>query len=168
MTRIADVLVACVDSWGRIANDVAVRSRPEFGELAESEPGGSSTMPHKENPVRSILIKRAALAAPFCAAQVHAAAAAAIDERSDGAWHAEWAPLRTLARMAATAASQTADLTEGLVVHTDRMRAIAEVAAAELLAEAGRHGSVDSYLGNSDSLVDGALERAQDFLKSAQ
>lgn len=172
VTRIGDALVACVDAFGHLANDVLLRSRPEIGELSEAAPGGSSTMPHKQNPVLSILIKRAAIAAPFAAAQLHAAAAAAVDERPDGAWHAEWAALRTLGRLTAAAASQTTQLLQGLIVHADRMRATATLAADDLLAEQrtleNRSGSVEDYLGANDELVDQALARADAFLNRAR
>jgi 3-carboxy-cis,cis-muconate cycloisomerase len=91
LTGIADALVTCTDAWGRIANDVLVGARPEVHELSEGTVpgrGGSSAMPNKQNPVLSILIRRAALAAPFLAATVHAGAAAAVDERPDGGWPA--------------------------------------------------------------------------------
>jgi 3-carboxy-cis,cis-muconate cycloisomerase len=168
MTRIGDALVAGVDACGRIANDVLVRSRPEIGELAEATPGGSSTMPQKQNPVLSVLVKRAAVSAPYLAAQLHAAAASAVDERPDGAWHAEWAPLRTLGRLAVVAASQTADLLEGLEVRAERMAATAAAAADDLLAEqraiTGSSGELKGYLGATDALIDAALARADAFL----
>lgn len=167
VTRIGDALAGCVDAWARIANDVLVRARPEITELSEPAPGGSSTMPHKQNPVLSVLIRRAAIAAPFAAAQLHAAAAAAVDERPDGGWHAEWAPLRSLARMTVVAASQSADLLDGLVVHAERMRATADAAASDLLAEQravqGSDSDLDHYLGATESLIDAAIERAGRF-----
>src|SRR6185436_4901385 len=86
-TRTADVLVAVTDAWGRIANDVLIRVRPEIGELSEGNVPGrgrSSTMPQKRNPVLSVLIRRTALTAPGLSAELHAAAAAAVDERPDG------------------------------------------------------------------------------------
>jgi 3-carboxy-cis,cis-muconate cycloisomerase len=169
VTRAGDALLAGIDAWGRIANDVLLRARPEIAELSEAAPGGSSTMPHKQNPVLSVLVRRAAIAAPFAAAQLHAAAAAVVDERPDGAWHAEWSALRSLGRMAAVAGSQTAELLEGLVVNPDRMRATAEAAASELLAEqrviVGGSGDLESYLGATDALIDRALERADQFGK---
>lgn len=169
VTRVGDALLACVDAFGHVANDVLARSRPELGELSEAAPGGSSTMPHKQNPVLSVLIKRAAIAAPFAGGQLHAAAAAAVDERPDGAWHAEWAALRHLGRLTATAASQTADLLEGLTVHPDRMREIASGAADDLLAEQrafGHRGAgVEDYLGATQPLIDHAAARATAFLE---
>ena len=106
-----------------------VLARPEIGELSEAVGGGSSSMPHKHNPVLSVLVRRAALTTPQLAATLHLAAADQVDERADGAWHAEWDTLRLLARRTAVAASQTADLLAGLQVHPDRMAA--NLAAAE-------------------------------------
>jgi 3-carboxy-cis,cis-muconate cycloisomerase len=177
VTRIADALTACTDAWGRIADDVLLRSRPEFGELAEGAAtgrGGSSTLPGKANPVLAVLIRRAALSAPGLSAQLHLAAANAVDERSDGAWHTEWAPLRTLARRAVVAAEQTTELLDGLVVHPEWMRVNAEAASEVLLAE--RHAmrelrdlpdepaGVSEYLGATDALIDAALARAAQYI----
>ena len=123
VTRAGDAFVALTDAWGRIARDVLELGRREIGELGEAVGGGSSSMPHKHNPVLSVLVRRAALAAPMLGATLHLAAAEQVDERADGGWHAEWDTLRLLARRTAVAASQTADLLDGLQVHADRMRA---------------------------------------------
>ena len=129
VTRVGDALVATTDACGRIARDVLVLGRPELGELSEAVGGGSSSMPHKANPVLSVLIRRAALTTPLLAATLHLAAADQVDERADGGWHAEWDTLRLLARRTAVAVSQTAELLQGLRVHPDRMAA--NLAAAE-------------------------------------
>jgi 3-carboxy-cis,cis-muconate cycloisomerase len=129
ITRAGDALVAATDACGRIARDVLVLGRPEIGELGEAVGGGSSSMPHKANPVLSVLVRRAALTTPQLAATLHLAAADQVDERADGAWHAEWDTLRLLARRTAIAASQTAELLQELRVHPDRMAA--NLAAAE-------------------------------------
>ena len=57
-------------------------------------------MPQKQNPVDAVLIRSAALRAPSLGATLHLAAALAVDERPDGAWHAEWPTLRELLRLA--------------------------------------------------------------------
>jgi 3-carboxy-cis,cis-muconate cycloisomerase len=128
VTRAGDSLVAATDACGRIARDVLELSRPELGELTEASGGGSSSMPNKANPVLSVLVRRAALTTPQLAATLHLAAADQVDERADGAWHAEWDTLRLLARRTAVATSQTAELLEGLRVHADRMKANLEAA----------------------------------------
>ncbi|GGM67300.1 lyase family protein [Dactylosporangium sucinum] len=164
VTRLGDALVTVTDALGVIAADVALLSRPEFGELQEGPVagrGGSSTMPHKRNPVLSVLIRSAAARAPLLAAQLHLAAAQAVDERPDGAWHTEWPSLRSLLLLVATAANQAAELTRDLRVHADVMRRRAQNAAADLLAERDGPGAGDvtGYLGVAAALVDRALAR---------
>ncbi|MDG6107235.1 3-carboxy-cis,cis-muconate cycloisomerase [Dactylosporangium aurantiacum] len=167
VTRLGDTLVTVTDALGVIAAGVALLARPEFGELAEGGPdgrGGSSTMPHKHNPVLSVLIRGAAAQAPLLAAQLHLAAAQAVDERPDGAWHSEWPALQALLLVTATAASQAAELTRELRVHPDVMARRAHAAAADLLAERGgaADADVEGYLGVAGTLVDRALARHAD------
>jgi 3-carboxy-cis,cis-muconate cycloisomerase len=170
VTAVGDALVTCTDAWGHLASDVATLSRPEIGELAEGRGGGSSTMPHKQNPVLSILVRRAALTTPQLAASLHLASAGTVDERPDGAWHAEWATLRDLARRAVVAGSQTADLVAGLRVDTERMRATLD-AAVGLYAEQGSMARVAGgepsgpYLGATDLTITAVLTRARTFLE---
>jgi 3-carboxy-cis,cis-muconate cycloisomerase len=172
ITRVGDALVTCSDAWGHIATDVATASRVEIGEMTEGRGGGSSTMPHKNNPVLSILIRRAALAAPPLAATLHTASATSVDERSDGGWHTEWATLSTLARRTVVAAGQTTELIAGLRI--DRERAAANLAAAgDLLAEqrtmtelTGR-AALSDYTGATDHLIDAVMQRARHHLKEA-
>jgi 3-carboxy-cis,cis-muconate cycloisomerase len=108
--------VQAIDAVGVIAADVATLSRTEIGELAEAQGGGSSAMPQKQNPAASVLIRSAALRAPQLAATLHLAAAFAVDERPDGAWHAEWPTLRELLRLALGATARAVTLVESLRV----------------------------------------------------
>ncbi|HET9877434.1 MAG TPA: 3-carboxy-cis,cis-muconate cycloisomerase [Mycobacterium sp.] len=170
ISRAGDALVTCCDAWGHIAADVATGSRTEIAELTEGQGGGSSTMPHKNNPVLSVLIRRAAVAAPPLAATLHTASALSVDERSDGAWHAEWATLRTLTRRTVIAAAQTTELLCGLVVHADRA-ATNLATAGDLLAEqrsmielTGRT-ALSGYTGAIYRLIDVTLERARRHMK---
>ncbi len=163
ITAIADCLTTLLDALGTMAADVALLSRPEIGELSEGTGGGSSTMPHKHNPVLSVLVRAAALQAPALAAGLHTAAGQMIDERPDGAWHAQWPLLRDVLSLAVIATSQARDLIEGLVVHADVMRARAQASVADLLAEkygAGRvpaDAAADEYLGQAGVFVDAVL-----------
>jgi 3-carboxy-cis,cis-muconate cycloisomerase len=175
VTAAADAFVGCTDSWGRIASDIVTLVRPEIAELSEPATGtrgGSSSMPHKRNPVLSILIRRAALSAPQLAATLHSAAALANDERPDGAWHAEWDTLRTLARRTLVAGSQCGELLAGLQVHTARMAE--NLSAADVLGEqhaiaalAGKPPS-PTYFGAVDRLIDESIDRGQRVLKGRQ
>ena len=164
VTRLADALVQTCDALGVLADDVLLLGRPEVGEVGEGAAagrGGSSTMPHKQNPVLSVLVSSAAQRAPLLGAQLHLSAARAVDQRPDGAWHAEWSALRTLLGVTAVAADQAAELTEHLDVHPDHMRRRAESVADQLLAERGDTHDRDltAYLGVSSRLVERALLR---------
>jgi 3-carboxy-cis,cis-muconate cycloisomerase len=92
-------------------------------------------MPQKRNPVLSVLMRSAALQAPPLAASLHASAAAAVDERPDGSWHAEWPVLRRLLLLAAGSGALAAELLGGLEVRADAMADNLEAAGPLLLAE---------------------------------
>jgi 3-carboxy-cis,cis-muconate cycloisomerase len=171
ITDAADAFVGCTDCWGRIASDVVTLARPEIAEMSEpagQRRGGSSSMPHKRNPVLSILIRRAAMSAPQLAATLHIAAALANDERPDGAWHAEWDTLRILGRRTLVAGSQCAELLGGLQVHTARMAE--NLSAADVLGEQRAVADLvdqepsSTYFGAVDRLIDASLRRAAPIL----
>jgi 3-carboxy-cis,cis-muconate cycloisomerase len=169
VTRIGDALVTCCDAWGHIAGDVVTGSRAEVGEFAEGHGGGSSTMPHKRNPVLSVLIRRAALSAPALGAVLHAASADSVDERSSGGWQTEWATLRTLTRRTVIAAAQTSDLLGN--VQPSAARAAANLdAGGDLLAEQRvmddlvGEPALPDYTGATQLLIDATLARARNYL----
>ncbi|MBJ8345131.1 lyase family protein [Antrihabitans sp. YC2-6] len=162
VTRLGHALVTVCDALGVIAADVLVLSRPEIAEVREGAVegrGGSSTMPHKRNPVLSVLMRSAALQAPLLGAQLHLAAAQAVDERPDGAWHSEWNALRTLLELTVTAAAQSAELIAGLEVDVDAMAHHVAEAADDLLAERGSGGEPSTYLGSAGAFTDRVLDR---------
>ena len=123
-TRIAALAGALGMSSGaiaKVAGDVVLLAQTEVGEVSEAAPGGSSSMPHKRNAVAAISARACARQAPglvatllACMEQEH--------ERAAGAWHAEWAPLRSLLVSTGSAASWLRTCLEGLQVHVDRMR----------------------------------------------
>ncbi len=135
ITRLGDALTRTTDALGRIALDVATLSRTEIAELSEGSTGASSAMPQKQNPARSILVRSAALRAPGLASTLHIAAANAVDERPDGAWHAEWQPIRELLRLVLGAASLTAELAEGLMVNEEAVARNLAIGGGTIMAE---------------------------------
>lgn len=165
-TAVADALTTMLDALGTMAADIALLSRPEIGELSEGTGGGSSTMPHKHNPILSVLIRSASLQAPALAAGLHLAAGQMVDERPDGAWHAQWSLYRDLLGLSLIATSQARDLIDGLVIHDDVMQERARHQGAQLLAEKYGAGLVPAdadpaeYLGQADALVTAALRTA--------
>lgn len=173
VTAAGDAFVGCTDAWGRIASDVVTLARPEIGELGEpvgDNRGGSSSMPHKRNPVLSILIRRAAVAAPQLVATLHTAAALANDERPDGPWHAEWDTLRTLTRRTVVAGSQCGELLAGLAVRSARMAEnlrLADVYGEQhAISELAGKAPSPTYFGEIDPLIDRSLDRAGRVLKN--
>ncbi|AZG46525.1 lyase family protein [Gordonia insulae] len=167
ITRAGDAAVGCTDAWGHIANDVLTLSRPELGELTEGAGGASSTMPHKANPALSVQIRRAAISAPQLGATLHLAAADAVEERTSGGWHAEWAAIRDLVRRSVVAARQTTRLVDDLRVHTNRMATnLADAGDAVRseqvsMATIAGHRPEANYLGATTYYIDAQLERAR-------
>ncbi|WP_432505965.1 lyase family protein [Kineococcus arenarius] len=138
VTVLGDAFVAVTDALGHVAADVLTASRSEVAELREPAApgrGASSTMPQKRNPALSVLLRRTADTAPALAAQLHAAAAGAGDERPAGAWHTEWAALAALARTTLAAARQATELLGGLEVDTAAMARNLDAALPGALAE---------------------------------
>ena len=131
---LAGALAFTAGALGKTATDVLTLARTEIRELSEGTGGGSSAMPHKANPVRSTLVAAAARRAPQLAATLFGSLAAE-DERPAGAWHAEWEPLRDLLRLVGGAARDAAELTEGLLVHADTMRAHLDVTHGLIVSE---------------------------------
>ncbi|WP_406640175.1 3-carboxy-cis,cis-muconate cycloisomerase [Amycolatopsis sp. WGS_07] len=121
VAELVAALAGVTTAVGKIAVDVQVLARTEIGEAAEATGGGSSAMPHKQNPVQSALIRSAALQVPVLAAGVTQSGLAE-DERSAGVWQAEWQLLRECLRLTGGATHTAVDLVRGLKIHADRMR----------------------------------------------
>ncbi len=119
---IAAALTGTCAALGKIARDVTLLSQTEIAEVHEGSPGGSSTMPHKQNPVASTVILGCTKRAPYLLASL-AAAAEQEHQRAAGAWHSEWEPLSDLLRLTSSAAAWAVDLLTGLQVDPRRMRA---------------------------------------------
>ena len=117
--RWAGAATEAVAGLGTLAADVLFGSRPEIGELPEPGApgrGGSSAMPHKRNPVLSLLIRRAALVAPGLGGHC-ADVGAWLHGRAGGRRLAgEWGILQTWCPRGVVAASETAELLAGLQV----------------------------------------------------
>lgn len=119
--EIAAALTAACAALGKIARDVTLLSQTEVAEVAESAPGGSSTMPHKQNPVAAIVLLGHAKQAPHLYAALASAAEQEL-QRAAGAWHAEWLPLTRLLSLTTSASGWATRLLSGLRVDAARMQ----------------------------------------------
>lgn len=187
---LAAALAAVVLAAGKVATDVLLMAQPEVGEVREGAPGGSSAMPHKQNPLASVLLVASARRAPGLVSSVLSAALHE-HERATGSWHAEWVPLRDLARLAGGSAARVADLLESVRVDVDALRrnldaagpgVMSEAYAGQLIPTLGRDAAQDAardalreaertgrslgdpatYLGSATAIVDRVLERGHD------
>ncbi|WP_369263557.1 adenylosuccinate lyase family protein [Streptomyces sp. R35] len=134
---VASVLAFTAGALGKIAVDVQSLTRTEVGEVTEptvAGRGSSSAMPHKRNPVLATLMRAAALQVPVMAAGLTQCLLSE-DERSAGAWHAEWQLLRECLRLVGGSAHTAVELAEGLVINPWRMRDNLAHSGAQIVSE---------------------------------
>jgi 3-carboxy-cis,cis-muconate cycloisomerase len=134
----ASVLAIISGSCGKIARDMSLMMQTDVAEAFEPSGvgrGGSSTMPHKRNPVASASALAAATMAPNLAATIFAAQVGD-HERSAGPWHAEWPTLPTLLLVTSGALAAIVDIAEGLEVDAKRMRVNLDATDGLIMAEA--------------------------------
>lgn len=137
LADLAAALAFTAGALGKIAVDVQSLTRTEVGEVAEpavTGRGSSSAMPHKRNPVLATLLRSAALQVPVLAAGVTQCLLAE-DERSAGAWHAEWQLLRECLRLTGGATYTLVELAEGLEVRPERMAANLALTGGQIVSE---------------------------------
>lgn len=153
----AELGVLC-GSLGKIARDLSLMAQGEIAELAEPSGGGrggSSAMPHKRNPVSSMVALAAATRTPQRVAALLASMAQE-HERGLGNWQAELAEWAGLFLSAHGAVKALAEAAEGLEVDQARMRANIEalqglvsaeavsMLLAEAMGKAGAHALMES------------------------
>ncbi|KZM72826.1 3-carboxy-cis,cis-muconate cycloisomerase [Nocardia terpenica] len=137
IAEVAGVLGQTCGAVAKIARDLTLLAQTEVAEVYEqgsAGTGGSSTMPHKRNPVAAVLAAGAAGQAPGLVAALLGASAHEY-QRAAGAWHAEWRPLSELLRTTGSAVCWLRTSLERLRVDPDRMRANLDLTGGLLLAE---------------------------------
>ena len=157
-TRIAELagaLGAAAGAAAKAAGDVVLLAQTEVGEVREAQPGGSSAMPHKRNPVAAVSALGWARQAPGLVATLLASMEQQ-HERAAGAWHAEWRPLTSLLLATGSAAAWLRACLEGLEVDADRMRANLDLPGG-VPPEEGAGAPLDRAVASAAALVDRAL-----------
>jgi len=130
-------LAMVAGSLGKIGQDVILLAQTEVGEAAESADqsrGGSSTMPHKANPIRSEMMVVAARATGALLSALHAAAVQE-HERSTHGWPLEWLVLPQMIALTYGAASHAAAVAREVAVNAPRMRDNLRLDGGVVLAE---------------------------------
>ncbi len=150
LAEVAACLGVLTGTLGKVARDVSLLMQTQVGEVLEgsassvpdasslpgtSGRGGSSTMPHKRNPVACAVILSAAARVPALVSTIlHAMVQE--HERGLGGWHAEWETLPEIFRLTSVALARTVEIAEGLEVHPERMRANLDALSGLGLSEA--------------------------------
>jgi len=138
--RLANLITACgvlVGSLGKMARDISLLMQHEVGEAAEpggQGRGGSSTMPHKRNPIGCAVTLAAAHRVP---GEVAAFLSAMVQEheRGVGGWQMEWPVVASVIQSTGLAAASMAEVAEGLSVDAQRMRANIDATRGVIFAE---------------------------------
>jgi 3-carboxy-cis,cis-muconate cycloisomerase len=167
--ELAAALGSVVAAVGKLALDVVLMAQTEVGEVSEGNAadgeyphGGSSAMPHKQNPVHAVLIRSAAFRAPGLVSTMFSAAQQE-GERAAGGWHAEWQSLRELLSLTGGALSRTGALVAGLDVRVERMRANVDSTGGQLMAESiANRLAINLGRGRAQALVAACCARAVD------
>src|SRR3954452_20864757 len=159
----ASLFAILTGSCGKIARDVSLMMQTDVAEAFEPSGegrGGSSTMPHKRNPVAAATALAAATMAPSLAATL-LAAQVQDHERSAGPWHAEWPTLPTLLLVTSGALAAIVDIAEGLEVDTARMRVNLDATDGLIMAEAVTFALAEK-IGKRDAhhLIEAASKKA--------
>lgn len=133
----ASALGVLSGSLGKIAKDISLMMQTEIAEVYEGAAegkGGSSTMPHKRNPVTCALILSNSTRTPGLVSTLLSAMVQE-HERSAGYWHAEWETLTQLMGLTAGSLEKSVDLIQNLEVQPEHMLRNIEMTGGLIYAE---------------------------------
>jgi 3-carboxy-cis,cis-muconate cycloisomerase len=161
--RIATLLGTTLGLLGKIGRDVVLLAQSELAEVAEGGGegrGGSSTMPHKRNPVGGIGLIACAQRGPGLVATMLAAMVQE-HERGTGSWQAEWDTLLEILRLTGSSAAIARELLAGLEVDPEKMRSDMDLTGGLVMSESVA-AALASSIGRSDAqeLVEKAARRS--------
>jgi 3-carboxy-cis,cis-muconate cycloisomerase len=138
MAELATALGICAGTLGKIARDISLHAQTEVAEVFEPAGegrGGSSTMPHKRNPVTCAAVLAASLRVPGLVSTILTAMAQE-HERGLGGWHAEWETLPEIVSLTAGALHHLTEIAPRLEIDTVKMRENLELTRGLIYAEA--------------------------------
>ncbi len=164
--RIAEVAAwhgLLMGTLGKIARDLSLLLQTEIAEVSEAPAegrGGSSTMPHKRNPVATATVLANVVRVPGLVATMLVAMSGE-HERALGGWQAEWSTLPEICKLVLGSLETLASLLLELQVFPEQMRSNLDVTHGLLLAEAVSM-ALAKHVGKSQAheLVQAASHRA--------
>lgn len=137
-TECATTLGLCCGTLAKIARDISLHSQTEIAELSEpftDGRGGSSSMPHKRNPITCAVVLAAGLRVPSLVSTMLSSMNQE-EERGLGSWHAEWEVLPEIVCLTGGALHHLAQMLPGLQVDNERMMQNLESTNGLIFAEA--------------------------------
>ena len=164
IVEIGLTLSLCAGTVGKIARDISLHVQTEVAEIFEPAGegrGGSSTMPHKRNPVSSAVILQAAIRVPGLVGSLLTAMMQE-DERGLGGWHAEWEILPDIVQLTAGAIHHLATIVPNLELDVQRMRKNLDLTQGLIFAEAASM-ALGEKIGRAQAheIVEAACARAR-------
>lgn len=135
---VATSLGLLTGTLGKMARDVSLLMQTEVAEASEPVApgrGGSSTLPHKRNPVGSAVVLAAATRVPGLVSTMLNAMVQE-HERGLGGWQAEWETLPEICLLAAGALSNIHQIVSELVVDEKQMQKNLDATRGLIFAEA--------------------------------
>jgi len=148
----------------KIGRDLALYMQTEVGELSEPPStgrGGSSTMPHKQNPVASAAILASTSRVPALVSTVMSGISGEY-QRSLGAWQSEWEVVPEIVLLTAGGSHQLASLLPLLTVNVEKMRSNLDLTRGLIYGEAVSFALSEKLIrASAHKLVEAACRRAQ-------
>jgi 3-carboxy-cis,cis-muconate cycloisomerase len=154
LVEMVQVLAILTGTLAKLARDISLLMQPEVGEAAEAYEkgrGGSSTMPHKHNPVAcAAVIATNARMPGLASTMLHSMSQE--HERGLGLWQAEWDTVPEAFRLTAAALAYSIEIAQGLQVDAARMMSnldgllglpLSEAVSAALAPKMGRAAAHD-------------------------
>ena len=146
---------------GKMARDISLLMQTEVAEAREAG-GGSSTMPHKQNPAGCAVALAAATRMPALMSTVLTGLVQE-HERAAGTWHAGWPSIVEAVQVMGASAEAMRQVASEMTVDPARMRANLDATNGAIFAErvvmrAGRTAGRDA----ATTMVKAALDKARE------
>jgi 3-carboxy-cis,cis-muconate cycloisomerase len=169
VAALAQDMALVVGALAKAARDISLMMQAEVGEASEPSGagrGGSSTMPHKRNPVGAAVVLAAAHRAPMMAAVI-VAGLPQEHERALGGWQAEWPALAALCETLGSAVEAMAEVAPGLAIDADALQANMDASDAAVFAERATFLLAEKIgKQKAAAIVEMALEKGGSFLEA--